>query len=486
MNNLRSENCVICNVRLDNVKSKNVRTLLKNDQINVFKLVKKFILSKRNKLDFNQEIVAGKKVCNRCILDKKDFEKKIIEEIADVGFSRDQVETQSSIEYGILESNNDLNQQIEDSSVPMMSMPVETNLKNQTSDKQDQNKSILNIRSTYASHRSCFICKNSNLLKKLTLVPKEAIVELYIERDILIPFNTRCCRNHLDDFNQFKEESKINITVIKNKINVKLENIQTLNEILRSCAYTNSIFDKVGNIGNYLAKNSMKLTGFSVDEIHNILQNCSGLKKTQKRNPLQALFVYLFWLRTGMSQDLIAVILEITQQDVSRYCYQVREALFSEFVPENLGPNRLARDDWLLHNTEIVKNLFQTQENQLFLIADGTYCYVQKSSCNRMQRMTYSMQKKRHLVKPFVICSADGLIVDIYGPYAATINDASIIKDILQNNIDLKNLICENDVFLLDRGFRDCVNELKSVYSLNLKLPLSNFLLKIKEKLIFF
>lgn len=47
------------------------------------------------------------------------------------------------------------------------------------------------------------------------------------------------------------------------------------------------------------------------------------------------------------------------------------------------------------------------------------------------------MQKKRHLVKPFVICSTDGLILDIYGLYSAAENDATIFQKILDSDRDL-------------------------------------------------
>jgi len=101
------------------------------------------------------------------------------------------------------------------------------------------------------------------------------------------------------------------------------------------------------------------------------------------------------------------------------------------------------------------------------LIADGTYCYCQKSSNNLFQRKSYSVQKKAHLVKPFVICATDGHIVDIYGLFEATKNDARILSEVLANDNDLKTLLKPNDLFILDRGFRDCRKELKEMYNLD-------------------
>ena len=60
----------------------------------------------------------------------------------------------------------------------------------------------------------------------------------------------------------------------------------------------------------------------------------------------------------------------------------------------------------------------------MVFIADGTYLYCEKSSNNMLQRELYSGQKKRHLIKPFVICASKGFIIDVFG---ATDNDAKIL-----------------------------------------------------------
>ncbi len=182
--------------------------------------------------------------------------------------------------------------------------------------------------------------------------------------------------------------------------------------------------------------------------------------------------VFLFWLKTGLDQNNISTIFSInTQQDVSRLLQQVRAALLKDFVPKYLGVNWLDRNGWLAQNTYIAKELCNIDDNQLVLIADGTYCYCQKSLNNYFQRKSFSMQKSRHLVKPFVICAPNGKIVDIYGLFEATKNDATILTDILSNEKDLTTLLQPNDVFLLDRGFRDCVEHLKNTYNINSQMP---------------
>ena len=95
----------------------------------------------------------------------------------------------------------------------------------------------------------------------------------------------------------------------------------------------------------------------------------------------------------------------------------------------------------------------QNLENDvLVLIADGTFCKIQKSQNNEFQYQTYSGQKKNSLFKPFIICCADGYIIDCYGSFAANKNDSQILNYILETDTDLKNLLIPTKtLFLIER-----------------------------------
>ena len=67
------------------------------------------------------------------------------------------------------------------------------------------------------------------------------------------------------------------------------------------------------------------------------------------------------------------------------------------------------------------------------------------------------MHKHANLCKPFTICTTDGFIVQMFGPYLATSNDATIMKDILNTDNDFLKLLKKGDCFVVDRGFRDVV-----------------------------
>ena len=91
--------------------------------------------------------------------------------------------------------------------------------------------------------------------------------------------------------------------------------------------------------------------------------------------------------------------------------------------------------------------------DHLVIVADGTYCKIEKSKNNDFQYKTYSKQKCASLIKPFLICCADGYIIDCYGPFPANKNDSSILNYILKTDPDLEKLLIPNKtLILLDRG----------------------------------
>lgn len=87
------------------------------------------------------------------------------------------------------------------------------------------------------------------------------------------------------------------------------------------------------------------------------------------------------------------------------------------------------------HTRSFAQKLLET-EDLLILVADGTYIYIQKSSNNNLQRRCFSMHKYRPLVKPMIITTTTGYIVEVFGPYFAdgNNNDAKIMEDLLVRN----------------------------------------------------
>ena len=149
------------------------------------------------------------------------------------------------------------------------------------------------------------------------------------------------------------------------------------------------------------------------------------------------------------------------EQTIYKYSKVVLKSFEKDVLPHNFGITSSIREDLIKkHTTDIIKNLFDIQKG-LFLICDGTYVRHQKSP-NEFQRKSYSGKKKVPLCKSFTICTTDGYVVDMLGPYPANPNDAEILRTLLQDSNGLRKLVRENDIMVLDRGFRDVRNELES------------------------
>jgi hypothetical protein len=101
----------------------------------------------------------------------------------------------------------------------------------------------------------------------------------------------------------------------------------------------------------------------------------------------------------------------------------------------------ITRDIILKNTSEMAKKLFNLDADQAMIICDGTYIRHEKSSNNEYQRKSYSGQKKVPLCKPFTICTTNGFVLDMLGPYEANLNDAQILKYVLSDSNGLIKLL---------------------------------------------
>lgn len=191
------------------------------------------------------------------------------------------------------------------------------------------------------------------------------------------------------------------------------------------------------------------------------LQETHSLRARTDR-PATILGIYLTKIRTGEPDRRLATKFSISKSTLERKLAIARQCLTNNFVPRHLGINHMSREELVSRNLSIPVHVFGGDQETAIFVFDGTYLYVQTSSNFLFQRITYSLHKFRNLVKPFLIVCTDGYIVDVTGPYAATTSDATIMRSLMQDNSDWHWFLRTNDVFILDRGFRDsipCIEE---------------------------
>ncbi|CAK1587666.1 unnamed protein product [Parnassius mnemosyne] len=304
------------------------------------------------------------------------------------------------------------------------------------------------------SSRHCFVpfCTNPERLN----VPDFLRKRILQSTKIYVTENCRICAEHQTTYNwEFLEENEFSSNFTQAEIKSML-NLSLCQDLTNN----NLDFERFNEFDENVFKYWTGLTKENYLIILNQISPALGCK-FQKT----ALGAYLIKIRTGDSHERISSLLGISKTELVRLLQRAREALTSLFVPHHLGLNHITRDDLISRNLLIPEGLFgNREERKPIVICDGTYIYLQKSSNYFFQKKTYSLHKYRNLVKPFLLVATDGYILDIFGPYPAIDSDASIMKALFQNeNGDLRLFFMENDIFILDRGFRDAISFLEEL-----------------------
>ena len=305
---------------------------------------------------------------------------------------------------------------------------------------------------------------------KLVVVPSNARYEAFIQTSILLPAGIRCCSSHLEDniftsfavaclkvMDKFKEGSQITDT----------ELVSLLHYIINAAQHNKSKrldFDGQDTLSD---NDYHTLTGLSKDQFDDLFGYVRTINSTKVRSPRTCLAIYLLKLRSGMSNKVLSSLFGLSKYVIRRSVKAARRSLLVSFVNEHIGFQHVSRETVINeHTRQIAKSLFATNDSCAILVLDGTYIYIQKSSNFKFQRRSFSLHKHRPLVKPMMIVSTTGYIVSVLGPYLADTknNDANILTHIMKNNIEqIRNWVRKDDVFVVDRGFRDSIDLLEDL-----------------------
>lgn len=307
--------------------------------------------------------------------------------------------------------------------------------------------------SNTASHCIFRDCSNESRLR----IPNSIKVHMLSYYNFYIPPSARVCNEHMivhtwdqlltgNVSHDFTQDQILNIISI---YRTALENPSTMFDFDLSTVEENEL---------------RTWTGLTIAEFNLVLEQTPSLRQRSDQ-PNVILGGYLMKLRTGEPNIRLASLLKTSRRTFERRFVIARECLLLDFVPLHLGFDHLTRNEALTKNLMIPNELFEDQNNsKLITICDGTYIYIQKSSNFLFQRRSYSLHKYRNLLKPFLIVCSNGYIIDVTGPHAATTSDATIMSNILNdNNSAFHWFYRSNDVFILDRGFRDAILTSKHV-----------------------
>ena len=325
----------------------------------------------------------------------------------------------------------------------------------------------LSIKCASKSHAYCFICKKPG--PRLVVVPETLRIDMLLRHNILITTDSRCCPSHLngnlDSFDpavlsQLKtmDHSYLNRTTI-------LELLNKLREVALKSSSKRMSFD---SLDSYSDEDLLNMTGLNKEQFVDLYQYIQPhIRNTPARTSLTTLGLFLFKMKSGLSNKFLSTLFGISKASVRRAIHSVRQVLMLKFVPSNLGFSHVSREDVLhKHTRALAQSLLAENDGQAILVLDGTYIYINKSNNFQFQRRSYSVHKGRPLVKPMIIVSTTGYYVSVLGPYFADAknNNASILNHIMNNNIEeIKDWVKPSDIFVVDRGFRDSVALLKDL-----------------------
>lgn len=318
----------------------------------------------------------------------------------------------------------------------------EMNSRTDDTNASNVNSSPSIFRCAITHHRCIFKC-TEGALKSVPLASRQSML---MEYSFYVPPDCRWCEIHSSstDLSQLIQQIK--------ETNKKV----TEDHFMEIFSMMKNMINEKRNRVIGLDINSERVikewTGLSMENFNNLLVEVPQLNR-------ENLFMYLAKLRTGDSDERIATVLNISRSTLEYHMRKVRNILTENFVPHHLGFNHLNRNILKENMTKVSAELFCSDNNEnIITIWDGTYIYIQKSSNYEFQRKTYSMHKKRPLIKPMMVVTPNGYILEAFGPYPANLNDAEIMNKILEQNNSLSELFIQNDIFLVDRGFRDSLD----------------------------
>ena len=325
----------------------------------------------------------------------------------------------------------------------------------------------LPLTSSSKSHRRCTVCrKENNNRNKQVVVPSEARTQAFIDRGIIIPVNSRCCPCHLLG-KYFTQES---IALVPETAESTLFNRTDITELLNRVRSTLRSSGKLNFDCSFSLSDEdySRLTGLTREQFEAVSKTINDLRNSEIRSIRTCLGILLVKLRTGLSNNVLATLFSMQVHQIQRAVHAARSSLMKSFVPSFLGFQHMSHEQFTKnHTTSTARTLFADNKQETgILVLDGTYIYIQKSSHHYFQKKTYSMHKGRSLVKPMMLVGTDGYILNVLGPYYADgyNNDASIIKHAFKTNCEeIKDWLNEEDVLIVDRGFRDAEQFLKDL-----------------------
>lgn len=331
----------------------------------------------------------------------------------------------------------------------------------------------LNVLTQTSSH-SCAICDAVENLQRLTI---QCRVNVFVIKNIYISESVRVCQQHLDENGMLIRQLMAGLRFVNRPYVIKGPQLLAFLQELRTMNNTEKW--KYHDINSFTDEEFKYMCPISKDQFRELYDYCEPVPREGGHDYVSKkdLLVFLCKLKQGLSDNFLKVIFDYSSRQSTSYVIaKVRKSLMQRFVPENIGLQSITRQQYIeQHVTDFANKLYNNEPDEKKAIAyiDGTYCSIGKSSNFQALRQSYCVHKGRHLIKPALIVAPDGYILAIHGPYFSDSrnNDSSMLRNEMERDRNgIRNWFLENDIFVVDRGYRDAVPLLEEL-GIHHKIP---------------
>jgi hypothetical protein len=142
-------------------------------------------------------------------------------------------------------------------------------------------------------------------------ISQEAIYDILAKTNIFIIKNSRICASHLDEKGFLVDRCLNDIIPLEGSVFFYENYVQELIENLIESKKRSQLFCQYSRL-NPIEENSLRLLSLKKNEFLYIFEYVnSKLNNSQIRTKEQALFIYMLWLRTGMTMEVLKLIFNL-------------------------------------------------------------------------------------------------------------------------------------------------------------------------------
>lgn len=186
------------------------------------------------------------------------------------------------------------------------------------------------------------------------------------------------------------------------------------------------------------------VTGFNKSQFDVIFQFLcleNSISKDCLLKPVDQFFLFLVYMRTGISQVFLDHMFQTQQPTVSKICTKVSDIIYAKIKKISIWPSKRQLQ-------EKMPLAFFKLYPQCRVIIDCTEFKIQHPSDPDIQQATFSYYKNTNTLKGMVGITPSGAISFISDLWGGSISDKELF---LQS--DMITLLDKGDLILADRGF---------------------------------